>query len=284
MSKLNAVRMRSLTIGLSVLLVLVGMSRTLSWGTLSAFGLGKFATVCPLGYLETSLTSRLCLPRLLAPFLALMLVTVLLGRVFCGWVCPVPLVKSWLPTQKKHGSCANGEPKPIGASIAEATTESSQPARPQTGLYVLTGALLSSAVFGFPVFCLVCPIGLSFATLFAVMRLFRFNEPTVALIVFPAIVFVELVVLRKWCSRLCPIGALLGLVSRINRSLVPSVDKQLCLVATEGKNCQICRNACEMSIDLRSGSRPNTSDCIKCRDCAEKCPVQAIRFPLWRKS
>ena len=36
--------------------------------------------------------------------------------------------------------------------------------------YVLGGALLSTAVFGFPVFCLVCPIGLTFATVLVVWR------------------------------------------------------------------------------------------------------------------
>ena len=44
--------------------------------------------------------------------------------------------------------------------------------------YVLGGALLSTAVFGFPVFCLVCPIGLTFATVLVVWRLFAAGDMT----------------------------------------------------------------------------------------------------------
>ncbi|MFR1638333.1 MAG: 4Fe-4S binding protein [Eggerthellaceae bacterium] len=69
-------------------------------------------------------------------------------------------------------------------------------------------ALLSTAVFGFPVFCLICPVGLTFATLIAVWRLFQFNEVALSLLVFPAMLALEVLVLRKWCSRFCPLGAL----------------------------------------------------------------------------
>ena len=41
---------------------------------------------------------------------------------------------------------------------------------------VLAGALASSAAFGFPVFCLICPVGLTFALVIALWRLAEFNE------------------------------------------------------------------------------------------------------------
>ncbi len=282
-------RWRTLTMSAVAMLAVAGMDSRVSWGTLSGFGVGKFSAVCPLGYLETMLASRMFLPRLLVPFVVLMLLTVLLGRVFCGWICPVPLLRSWLPQQKKSGdgqaasnnAAANGELRVLAPPI-NGRNSALSPHRPQTGLYILAGTLLSSAVFGFPVFCLVCSIGLSFGALFAMLRLFRFNEPTVALVLFPAIVVVELVVLRKWCSQLCPLGALLGLMSKFNRSLVPSINQNLCLLTTKGTNCQACYNACEMNIDLRNESGAATNNCVKCRGCAEKCPVQAIRFPWWR--
>ena len=43
---------------------------------------------------------------------------------------------------------------------------------------ILAAALGSTLVFGFPVFCLVCPIGLTFATVLLVMRLFAFGDAT----------------------------------------------------------------------------------------------------------
>lgn len=94
-------------------------------------------------------------------------------------------------------------------------------ARPILRNWVLGGALLSTAVFGFPVFCLICPVGLTFATLIAVWRLFQFNEVALSLLVFPAMLALEVLVLRKWCSRFCPLGALLSLASRLNRTFRP---------------------------------------------------------------
>lgn len=77
---------------------------------------------------------------------------------------------------------------------------------------VLGGALLSTAVFGFPVFCLVCPVGLTFATVLVIWRAFAHGDATIGLILIPAMLVIELVVLRKWCSNFCPLSALMNLV------------------------------------------------------------------------
>lgn len=42
---------------------------------------------------------------------------------------------------------------------------------------VLGGALLTTAVFGFPVFCLVCPVGLTFAAVALLVSLFGCGRP-----------------------------------------------------------------------------------------------------------
>ena len=57
--------------------------------------------------------------------------------------------------------------------------------------------LLLSAVFGFPVFCLVCPIGLTFATVLVVWRLFAAGDMTWSVVLIPLLLVVELVFLRK---------------------------------------------------------------------------------------
>ena len=44
--------------------------------------------------------------------------------------------------------------------------------------FVLGGALVSTFAFGFPVFCLVCPIGLTFATILLVINLFAHGDVT----------------------------------------------------------------------------------------------------------
>lgn len=146
---------------------------------------------------------------------------------------------------------------------------------------VLGGAVLSAAVFGFPVFCLVCPIGLTFATLFLVFNLFAHGDTTWAVLVAPAILLIEVVFFRKWCAKICPLSALMSLVAKANRTFRPAVNKEACL-ESKGASCGACANACEQGIDPRHPERgASWSECTKCRECVEACPASAIRMPLF---
>jgi ferredoxin-type protein NapH len=277
------------------IVVIIGAIRSAGTGSLSSFGLENIYAICPLGYLETALASREIMPRLLVPFLVIAGLTTLLGRIFCGWICPIPLVRKLIINKVDEGqkaltnSSSNyGSALPgfkVGETAKESCSQESTGAEKNSssGLIILGVTMGASAIFGFPVFCLICPIGLVFATLFALIRLIRFNEPTLDLIIFPIVIIVELVLLKKWCSKLCPVGALLSLFSRFNRSLVPTVDRSLCLEERHNTKCRLCRDACSFDIDLKHGSGTgDISDCTKCRDCATSCPGHAIRFP-WRR-
>ena len=143
----------------------------------------------------------------------------------------------------------------------------------------------STLVFGFPVFCLVCPIGLTFATVLLVMRLFAFGDATWTVVAFPVIIALEILLLPKWCQRFCPLGALLSLFSGLNRTFRPQVDAEKCLREGRGKACNLCEQACPEGINLHDVAAGETTlnDCSKCRACADVCPERAITFPLLPK-
>ena len=151
--------------------------------------------------------------------------------------------------------------------------------------WVLGGTILSTALFGFPVFCLICPVGLTFATIIAFWRLFQFNEVVLSLVIFPVILVLEVVVLRKWCSRFCPLGALLSLVSRLNRTFRPKSNESACLHTAKGEACHKCVDVCPEGINLHDTtvSAP-LNECTKCRACADACPMHAISFPFLPKA
>lgn len=290
MLKPKSNQVRVFTITATVVMVMLGSVRMLNVGTLSAFGIRSISAVCPLGYLEVALASRSLIPRLWIPLLIILLLTIVFGRVFCGWICPAPLLG--FRSSKKNGRTSsdsvsdrklailNKSDQPISSNAAPPTLEAKRDW--YNRLAVLGAVLASSAFFGFPVFCLICPIGLTFGSLFALMRLFRFNEPTITLLVFPGVLILELVILRKWCGRFCPLGALLSLVSHLNVFFRPRVDQNVCLTAN-GSTCGICEKVCPEGIRLQVPEAP-IGECTKCRDCAENCPVQAITFPRWGKS
>lgn len=309
MNKQKTRQWRLLSMGGITLLVFAGGIAGIGTGTLSSYGWKIFYSICPLGYLETALASRDIMFRLLLCFLVIGGLTILLGRVFCGWICPVPLVRKlftnkiddkndiFLTNRKrnqendvKRGVTLDGverkhlEDKETRKACASLESSTSEKKQNSLGLPILGASLASSAIFGFPVFCLICPIGLIFGTLFALMHLLRFNEPTIDLVVFPIVIVVELILLKKWCSRFCPLGALLSLFSRFNRRLVPTVDRTRCLEDTQGTHCHQCRKACSLDIDLKNSTGTgHISSCIKCKECATSCPVHAISFP-WKKA
>lgn len=304
-----------------VVLAVLGTVLHLGWGTLSSFGWYEIAAVCPLGALETMLAEKTVLPRAAAALAVFFVLTVIFGRFFCGWLCPVPGLSTLLhwvknagrrrPEQQVNDRSA-GEPEdacvetPAQTSKAPAACGESchscaactaaqrlkQESNRKIGnggtgpLTVLVGALASSAVFGFPVFCLICPVGLTFALVIALSRLFQFNESGWAVLIFAAFLILELVVLRRWCHNFCPLGALISLMSRLNRTFVPRINPKACAHATHGVDCRICLQACPQGIDLRQGplTASQIANCLKCGACAQACPSRAVSFPLSKSS
>ena len=140
----------------------------------------------------------------------------------------------------------------------------------------LVGAVASSFMFGFPVFCLICPVGLSFAVTIGIWNLFRFNELSWGLIIFPLLILVEVVFFRKWCTKFCPISAVFSLVSSHGKLLRPRVDESKCL-RNKGVDCTACVKACPEQVDPHSDLIP---ECSRCGACVEKCPAKAISIPF----
>lgn len=297
MRKIRMTTLRTVTILCFVALTLFGLAFKTGGGTLSAFGYQTLAVICPLGVIEVLLAGHTLLPRALCALLIFFLLTVALGRVFCAWVCPVPLLRKWFSFTPRNEAAEQDYVRsrvPVGNAAGEAAESpagitapvAAYAAAPEKSAAVspyviLCGALVSSAVFGFPVFCLVCPIGLTFATVIGLWRLIQFNEPTWSLLLFPAILLLELVFLRRWCHRFCPLGALGALMSRLNLFFRPTLTTGACLRTTRGTDCHACGAACREEIDLHDRpSAAQLSRCTKCRACADACPVGAISFPL----
>ncbi len=277
--------LRALTALAVFAVVGVGLALHTGTGTPSSFGWNLIATICPLGALESLFGAWVFVPRVLVMLAVALVVVLLVGKAFCAWVCPVPHVKDLFSSKKQKR--LDTEERQQAASTAYARWKAGErlAKRPKPHLDsrhgVLVGALLSAMIFGFPVFCLVCPVGLTFGTFILFWRLVQFNEVSIGLLAFPAVVIVEVVLLRRWCGTLCPMGALMSLVSSANRTFRPTVDRTKCLRDTEGAACRSCDAACPEHIDphLNLG-QADMSECIRCRSCVNACPAHAITLPF----
>ena len=81
-------------------------------------------------------------------------------------------------------------------------------------------------------------------------------------------IFIE----RFFCKYLCPLGAIFNITSKMRFF---KIDKP----TTECGKCRICTNNCPMGINLYKTEKVNNGECINCLKCTEVCPrknAQAI--------
>ncbi len=268
-----------------------------SFGTLSGFGWQTISLICPLGALASMIAAKTLIPRAVVSIVIMAVLVFIFGRAFCGWLCPVPLmqgIRSFFRPSKKRkederermrDALAIAKQEMVRSGCANCQSScATKRAKFDSRHYVLAGSLLSAALFGYPVFCLVCPIGLSFAAVLLVWRLFAFGDMTLTVVIVIAMLVLEMTLLRKWCTRFCPLSGLMNLVSRFSRTMLPHIDDSKCLETASNTPCSRCASVCDADINLRHieyGER-TLADCTRCRACVEVCPTKAISMPLIR--
>ena len=280
------IRIRKAVRFLIVAVLLIALFAGWRTGTLCSVGYDAIAYICPLGALETIFGSWAFVPRVLICLAVVVIVALVFGKAFCSWVCPVAPLSDLLRGRKarEKDECERTQAahrvleRWSDTNAAQAEKHKPFRSRVDGRHVVLAGSLASAAVCGFPVFCLVCPIGLTFASAIALYRLIGFNEPAIEVLVFPALLVLELTVFRKWCHRFCPVGALLSLLSRGNRTFKPHVSASMC-ARHAGSSCAACAQACPEHIDPCAdlGDR-SLAECTRCGACVNTCPAKALSF------
>lgn len=231
------------------------------------------------------------------PALIVVSLTLLFGRAFCGWVCPV-------------GTALDAGDFLIGKVFRKRKREG-ETVRHRRWRTLLLIALVVFAAFGIPLAGWFDPLSLFPRTLaasivpYAALALdkttllfykvpafegavFAIRQRVVPenVTLFPrhlliAAVFAALVVLglirrRFYCRYVCPTGALLAVVgwaSPFGRRVA----------AQECTECKRCRNVCRTGAIGGCGETTAQAECNLCMDCLTPCRTQAVSFGFGRK-
>jgi len=249
------IRLVRLSLPVLVLMVVAsGPVLQIARGSICTISLGLITLTCPLGFIQTSLASSSIVLGLVVPTATIVAATILLGRVFCGWICPAGNV------MQHFGDVGRSRYLP-GLRLTSFFQQNS------TRIVLLGSTLVASAVLRYPVFCVVCPVGIICRN---VISLVHYGSIGLDLLLIPGIVALELV-LAPWCAHICPLGTTLSVLSR-KSTIVPVIDKAKCVV------CSICTKVCSLKVSLIHSRA--LEDCSKCLECSVRCPTNAIE---WRK-
>jgi ferredoxin-type protein NapH len=226
-------------------------------GAPAAVSLFGLELVDPLLVLGVALARGVCGSLLLVALPALVLVAVL-GRFFCGWVCPyVPLLAASNALRWLLGRC--------GLKLPDVRL----PRR--TSLLVLVVVLGATTVLGTQVAPLIYPPCLIGREAFRAIFFGSFGAG--ALVVGAAFAFDSFVSRAGFCRSLCPGGALFGLLStaspvRVRRNV------------SKCTNCTICDVVCNLA--QRPMSDQLDAGCERCGKCISACPTGALALGLAR--
>lgn len=220
----------------------------------------------------------------------LMLITLVFGRVYCSVICPLGVFQdlvSWLLGKFRKNRFRYS--KPLG--ILRYTVLLLFVAAIVSGVGFLFVKLLAPySAYGRMVSSLLQPIyiginnGLALIAervdsyAFYTMDVWMKSLPVLLIAV---LTFVVLVVLawrggRTYCNTVCPVGTLLGLVSRV-AWMKPVIDTEKC------NGCGLCERNCKASCINSKGHDIDYSRCVACMNCIDKCKRGAIKYvPSWR--
>jgi len=245
----------------------------------------------PLLFISSLLSSHALME---AFYLSLILAaaTVFLGRVFCGWICPLGTLHNLVSSLKKEkGRVLHPRWFRLKYYILFFILASSLFTLQLAGIMDPLSLLIRSfSLSVYPVFNYAVraffdtmyqwnpPVLVDLTEAFYSLlkkSLLSFQQPYFHQGLFLGTLFLLVLGLnfiekRFWCRYLCPLGALLGILSRyalLSRS------------ASEGcTSCGACVPDCQGGALSGEGENWNKAECLYCLNCDDPCPVKAVSF------
>ena len=212
----------------------------------------------------------------------LLLITLLFGRIYCSTLCPLGVAQDVVNALRNSRNKASATrfsyrtaDKKLRYSILAAAT---------LGIAVGVGALVALidpySIFGRIIYDGLRPVAQAINNALALTVGDTFGRETVtiswlsSLFALATMAIIGVVAWRwgrRYCNSFCPVGTLLGEVSRFAPMKI-KIDTEKC------NSCGLCARKCKSEcIDPATHSIDPTR-CVVCFDCIDNCAQQAISF------
>ncbi|HSO22779.1 MAG TPA: 4Fe-4S binding protein [Chondromyces sp.] len=200
------------------------------------------------------------IPRFAWIGLIVLALTAVLGRFFCGWVCPLGTLQqtvSWVagPARRKRPKINRYH-------------------RWFAVKYIVLAVLLVWAALGVNHIGWLDPIPLLHRAFAGGVRPLWHGSPSpggwVSFGLVAAILLFSAMVPRLFCRALCPLGALMGVVARVAPLRIRRDNVDSCT------GCTLCVFACQGADEPLENHR--VSECHVCLNCLGSCPEGSLRY------
>ena len=191
---------------------------------------------------------------LISALIVLAIYTLLSGRMFCSWICPVNPVSDLIRWIRRK------------LNISKNSISINKNIR----YWILGLTLILSAITGVAAFEAISPIGF-------LHREIIFGVGAAWAVVLIIVLFDLGVVKNGWCGHLCPLGAFYGLVGNFGLLKVKHT-KDNCT------NCNDCFKVCPevhvLEIVGKTDGFIKSGECTNCLRCIEVCEDDALKYSI----
>lgn len=193
-------------------------------------------------------------PAALIMFLAVLTISLLMKKGFCGWICPIGTVSQyfWMAGKKVFGRNFRME------KYLDGSLRSLKYVLMSLFLVMIGVVMPSSMIVLFFISDYYKTADVRTMNVFAQMT-------TLTFCVLVSLGILSLLYKNFWCRYLCPYGALLGLLSRISPVKIKR-NNDNCV------HCRSCSKNCPSLIDVEKKEEVNSPECFACMTCVSYCP------------
>lgn len=225
-------------------------------------------------------------------FILLLLLTALFGRVYCSVICPLGLFQdtvAWFSRRlnRKKRYVFSKEKKILRYSVLAFTAVA----------FLAEGTVIISILDPYSAFARMTvnvfrPVYMGMNNLLALVFNYYDNYTfyhtdifilswfslLIGALTFVVVTFLSFRYGRAYCNTICPVGTLLGVLSRWSLWKV-RIDAQACV------SCGVCEKKCKSGCIDSKGKTVDNSRCVACYTCLSSCRKKALSYhPVWSKA